>query len=297
MVMMASLVRPRSIAGLLAAAPLLALGTLAPRTIRAQDTRVTTDSSASGARARPREPMFTLHDAALAGGFALATAALFPMDARIAGTLQDPDEQSSRFLHHASTSVELLASPGAYVIGASMYVVGRLGHFERLTDLGWHGTEAVLVSDVATGLLKGLTGRQRPYVSAERDADDFGFGRGFRQMGASTSFPSGHTATAFAAASAVTAEVSHWWPRSTWIVGPAMYGGATLVGLSRMYHNRHWASDVALGAAIGTFSGLETVRYAHANPHNRLDRMLLHTTVAGVGQGGLAVGWTLPMPR
>jgi hypothetical protein len=42
-----------------------------------------------------------------------------------------------------------------------------------------------------------------------------------------------------------------------------MYGGAALVGLSRMYNNRHWASDVITGAAIGTFAGTKVVRYHH----------------------------------
>ena len=54
-----------------------------------------------------------------------------------------------------------------------------------------------------------------------------------------------------------------------------MYGGATLVGASRIYNNAHWASDVALGAAIGTFTGLKVVRYSHQHPDNPIDRLLL----------------------
>src|SRR5437016_2629934 len=73
-----------------------------------------------------------------------------------------------------------------------------------------------------------------------------------------TSFPSGHTTAAFAAAAAVSSETSEWWPRSRWIIGPIVYAGATLVGVSRMYDDKHWASDVAMGAAIGTFAGLKT---------------------------------------
>ncbi len=65
------------------------------------------------------------------------------------------------------------------------------------------------------------------------------------------------------------------WPKYTWYVAPVLYGGATLVGLSRMYHNKHWASDVVLGAAIGTFSGLKVVRYSHAHPDNPVDKVLL----------------------
>jgi hypothetical protein len=69
------------------------------------------------------------------------------------------------------------------------------------------------------------------------------------------------------------------WPKSVWYVAPVMYGGATLVGSSRMYHNNHWASDVALGAAIGTFSGLKVVRYSHAHPDNKLDHFILGASI------------------
>jgi hypothetical protein len=75
-----------------------------------------------------------------------------------------------------------------------------------------------------------------------------------------------------------------------------MYGGATLVGLSRMYHNKHWASDVALGAAIGTFSGLKVVRYSHTHPDNKVDRVMLHAVIAPDGHGGSYLGFALPAP-
>src|SRR5258705_435088 len=80
-------------------------------------------------------------------------------------------------------------------------------------------------------------------------------------------------------------------------VAPVMYGGATLVGLSRMFHNRHWASDVALGAGIGTFSGLKVVKYSHAHPDNMVDRIILHTTAAPDGRGGAYIIWSAPAPR
>lgn len=245
----------------------------------------------SAAKSRP---LFSGRDVIVAAGFAGLTVAMFPVDQRIARRLENPGTQANRFFHHAATGVELIASPGAYVIGGSMYAVGRLGGFERMADLGVHGTEAVLVADVVTGALKGLAGRRRPFVTGDTNAADFKFGKGFTDPDR-TSFPSGHTTTAFAAAAAVTAETGSWWPRSTWIVGPLMYGGATMVGLSRMYHNKHWASDVALGAAIGTFSGQKTVQFLHARPRNWIDRVLLGTTLAPGPNGGLAVVWVAPV--
>jgi len=110
--------------------------------------------------------------------------------------------------------------------------------------------------------LKGLTGRSRPFVTADSSPRDFKFFGGFTNANR-VSFPSGHATTAFAAAAAVTAGNRSLVPRSTRIVGPLMYGGATMVGLSRMYHNKHWASDVVLGAAIGTFSGQKVAQYNH----------------------------------
>jgi membrane-associated phospholipid phosphatase len=64
-----------------------------------------------------------------------------------------------------------------------------------------------------------------------------------------------------------------------------MYGGATLVGLSRMYNNAHWASDVVLGAAIGTFSGIKVVRYSHGHSNNVIDRTLLGLRVVPLADG------------
>jgi membrane-associated phospholipid phosphatase len=155
-----------------------------------------------------------------------------------------------------------------------MYGIGRLTGWRDVADLGLHGTEAVVLSGATTALIKGLAGRARPYVSLDTNAHDFRFGRGFNR-GGYQSFPSGHTSAAFAAASVVTSESQRWWPHQTWLVASAMYGGATLVGLSRMYNNAHWASDVVLGAAIGTFSGIKVVRYSHGHSNNVIDRTLL----------------------
>jgi hypothetical protein len=53
------------------------------------------------------------------------------------------------------------------------------------------------------------------------------------------------------------------------------YGGATMVGLSRIYNNMHWASDVMAGAAIGTIVGLKVVKYTHSHPDNQIDSKLI----------------------
>lgn len=64
------------------------------------------------------------------------------------------------------------------------------------------------------------------------------------------SFPSGHTATAFAAAEWLRNE---YWQHSPWI-GIAGYAAATATGVLRVYNNRHWISDVIAGAGFGFLS-------------------------------------------
>jgi membrane-associated phospholipid phosphatase len=270
----------------IAASALLAAAPQLGAQQKANDPRDTT-------HAQTQAPFFTRKDAFLGAGFAVGTVLMFPLDEHIAQHIhQSPN--SSNFLNNLSTGVEEIASPGAYYIGGGLYLVGWAGHWGRIQDLGWHGTESVLMADAITYVLKVSMGRARPFVSNGTNAHDFRFAQG----GASDrqSFPSGHSTSAFAAAAAVTNETSRWWPRSVWIVGPLMYGGAGAVALSRMYHNKHWASDVVLGAAIGTFTGRKVVQYSHGHPGNLIDRVMLRTAVVPDGHGGLALSYTAPLP-
>ena len=243
---------------------------------------------------RRHQTLFTAGDAALAAGFVGLTLAFFPADRSIAQRLENENSKANRFFDQSAKGLEVISTPGAYIVGPTLYVVGRLTHHPDIEDLGWHGTEAVVLATGVTGVLKGVLGRARPYVSADTNPRDFKFGKGFSGEDRS-SFPSGHTTVAFAAASSVTSEAQRIWPGHSWLVAPVMYGGATLVGLSRMYHNMHWASDVVLGAGIGTFSGIKVVRYSHAHPDNFIDRVILRTSIAPDGHGGGVVTWTVPL--
>ena len=280
---------------------------LAAQVTTGADGRTVTTRDTS--HAPQHKTLFTYRDAALAAGFVGLTVAMLPADRHIAQSLQDPDLRANKFFDKSAKGVEVITSPGAFIIGGGLYAAGRLTHNANLADLGWHGTEAVVIASGVTGMLKGLLGRSRPYVTSDTNARDFnflkGFGRGTfgvgpdgQKLGSSDyqSFPSGHTTTAFAAAAAVTSETRRMWPGALWVVAPVMYGGATLVGLSRMYHNNHWASDVVLGAAIGTFSGLKVVRYSHAHPDNKLDKLILSATIAPNADGGGTLGFSMPVP-
>lgn len=64
------------------------------------------------------------------------------------------------------------------------------------------------------------------------------------------SFPSGHTATAFMTATMMSKEYG---ARSPWYSIGA-YSVATATGLTRMANNKHWLSDVLVGAGVGVIS-------------------------------------------
>lgn len=78
------------------------------------------------------------------------------------------------------------------------------------------------------------------------------------------SLPSGHTAQAFLAASILHTELKH---RSNWY-GVGAYGVATSVGAFRMLKNKHWQSDVFVGAGIGILSA----HMAYLSHRNRWGR-------------------------
>jgi membrane-associated phospholipid phosphatase len=258
---------------------------LAPALLAAQPSDTTRIST---------KPLFTIRDAIAAGAFLAAGAALYPADKHLAGQIRDSSLLQNHAVKDIAVGVRTIAEPGSLIIGGTLYAYGRLAHKPKAADLGLHGTEAILVGSAASYIIKGFVGRARPYVdSVNANPRDFKFGRGFRQGTDYSSFPSGHTTAAFAAAAAVTAETSRWWPNSTPYIGTVMYGGATLVGLSRMYDNKHWASDVIIGAAIGTFSGLKVVRYHHSHPSNRLDKWLLAGGIRSDGAGGRVVTLTI----
>src|SRR5512140_1930584 len=131
------------------------------------------------AHAERHQTLFTNRDAALAAAFVGLTFAMFPADKHLAQRIQDEDLQNNRLFNNPARGVELITSPGAFIIGGGLYAVGKIGGHKDLTDLGWHGTEAVILASGVTSILKGALGRARPYVTGDTNPHDFAFGRGF----------------------------------------------------------------------------------------------------------------------
>jgi membrane-associated phospholipid phosphatase len=103
------------------------------------------------------------------------------------------------------------------------------------------------------------------------------------------SFPSGHTAQAFLAASIVHTEFRD---KSPWY-GIGAYTIATSVAALRMINNKHWQSDVVAGAGFGILSA----HLAYLSHRNRWGRKPLGRDIGmapayfGNGTPGLTLSW------
>lgn len=140
----------------------------------------------------------------------------------------------------------------ALLLLGGAWTVGELSRRGEVADAALHVTAALAAGGVANGLLKYSVGRERPSTTA----DPLRF-RPFNAENRWQAFPSGHTVVVFSLASAVSEEA-----RRPWVTALA-YGAAAAVGWSRVYDDKHWASDVAGGALVGILAGRSTVRLLH----------------------------------
>jgi membrane-associated phospholipid phosphatase len=125
--------------------------------------------------------------------------------------------------------------------GVGLWAVGRYviapatdeSRTNRFSEIGFDLMRAQIVSQVVVHGMKYSIRRDRP-------------------TGECCSFPSGHAATAFAAASVLERHLGY---RGSW---PALVA-ATYVATSRLVDNRHFLSDAMMGAGVGMASGWTVV--------------------------------------
>ena len=228
--------------------------------------------------ARQRVPLLQKRDLTTLGYMLLATAATMPFDKTIAHEFADSALQANPTYRHAVGHLTTIHERSLFVYSAIAWAGGRLFRSAPIADAGLHSAEAIAVGTAIGSFLKSTAGRARPRA-APGDPFDFRFGKGYTS-GDYRSFPSLHEIGSFAAAAAITSEVSRHNSGAGRVVGVVAYGGAGLVGAARMYSAEHWASDVVLGSALGVMIGRRIVAHAHSGDPNSLDRFLL---------GGLAV--------
>jgi membrane-associated phospholipid phosphatase len=236
---------------------------------------------------------FTRRDAVYTGAAIAGTAALSAVDLRVARWTQQPNVQGCASRHRLVdnlTKVNETTITGAAII---TYGIGRIARSSTTADVALHTAEATVLTSVVSQLIRGPLGRVRPSQSPD-DQYRFQFGRGFSHFD-NRSFPSLHSASAFAAAAALSGEIRERDRDAYRFAAPVLYAAAAVPGMTRLYLHEHWLSDVAAGAFIGTLLGSRVVHYAHTHRRNFIDRTLLATVIVPDGQGGVVAmvraGW------
>ena len=120
----------------------------------------------------------------------------------------------------------------AGAIGA--YTYGYFNKQPRTTHIGTDLIRAQILNGLVTTSTKVIAQRERP-------------------GGGPHSFPSGHTSAAFVSASVLQAHLG-------WKTGAPAYALASYIGWTRLRDDRHWLTDVIVGAAIGTAVGQSVSR-------------------------------------
>ena len=169
-------------------------------------------------------------------GFGAATAALIATDRTSSNALENSKGQI-RWANHLS---QIGAAYTLIPITAGFYAYGVLAEDPKPREVGVLGAEAMLDSLIVVEVLKPIAGRNRPDASHER-GNFFDGGSGF---------PSGHAIESWALASLIAHEYQHQ------IAVPiVVYGLASVVSAARFAAQRHYASDIVAGGAMGWFIG------------------------------------------
>ena len=195
-------------------------------------------------------------------GIGAASAALgHPQDAELNNRLTGSNAVGNFFKPGkwiGSAHVEVAAALGLYAIGRYVVAPNEDGsRTNKLSHMGFDLLRAQLLSQALVHSMKVAVRRDRP-------------------TGECCSFPSGHAATAFAAASVLE---RHFAYRAAW---PTLVI-ASYVAMSRLHDNRHYLSDVLFGSAVGVATGWTIV-----GRHGKNEYAVAPTPL----RGGMAVNLT-----
>lgn len=153
-------------------------------------------------------------------------------------TLHHINGWQGSFIHDYSDFISNTEPYVALGVPLAMGLVGWWKHDEALMkDAVFVGTSVVGTFALTMGL-KYMVDRTRPYIAYPELIHP-------HSIESDPSFPSGHTASAFALATSLCIRYPKWY-----VIAPsALWAGS--VAISRMYEGVHYPTDVMAGAALG----------------------------------------------
>ena len=191
------------------------------------------------------------------GGLALTTAYLINRDNVSHKNIHEFTLKNKWVKESSPIITQLGSTPLNLGLIGSLYLGGVLLKDDRARETARLTLKSLLHATVVSWALKHIFRRQRPYV-------ENGVDRWFNHERGSDyySFPSGHTTTAWSVATVIAGMY-----KDKPAVPIICYSLATLVGLSRLSENKHWTSDVLVGAVLGYSIGRFVLR-KHNNRFN-----------------------------
>jgi membrane-associated phospholipid phosphatase len=169
------------------------------------------------------------------------------------GVLIATDPQTHNFFQQKRTTLTNNLSLYAFEpLGSGKYsfpILGAFGlhyaftHNPRSGRVFFLGTKSLILAGATVFILKNIFQRYRPYQSNPTNAYKWDFINGNFTH---NSFPSGHTVVVFSIATTIATEYY-----DTPVIPIICYTLATLTALSRVNDNKHFLSDVFMGASLG----------------------------------------------
>ncbi len=198
------------------------------------------------------------------GKFTLATVALSFAD--------EPIQREALKLRNKNTGLnnvsKYITNFGGIYEAYTLFAFGAYGFIfknEKMKTTTLLATQAYITGSAVESVTKYLSGRTRPSYYPDGTEPEPRFTGPFSKTATNasgkkvySSFPSGHTTVAFAAATVFALEY-----KDKPIVPIIAYSAATMIGLSRITENKHWATDVFVGAALGFLTGKQVVNNYH----------------------------------
>ena len=171
---------------------------------------------------------------------------LLSLDGNILLFIQDNIRND--FLTPIMEAVTLFASFGGLVWIITSLTLLIINKTRRV---GLASTIAIALSGLITNaIIKNIVNRTRPYVAID-ELDPIG------KLPTDSSFPSGHSSVAFAAAIAISLSVPFIIEKKkAHLIGVLIIVLASLIALSRLYLGVHYPSDVLVGTILGVIYGI-----------------------------------------
>lgn len=201
-------------------------------------------------------------------GFGAVVGGVMLAEKKIQVFARELDQRNPKIRSVSSFITNFGATYEVYTL-AALATYGFVFKNQKLKTSTYLASQAFITSYAWFQVGKFIAGKQRPNYPDPQTGDISPIFHGpfykFKKVNGSkpannahSSFPSGHATLAFAAATVYAMEY-----RDRPLVPIGAYSVASIVCLTRITENRHWASDLLVGAALGYLCGRQVVNNYH----------------------------------